>query len=290
MTVNEGLSTDNPQPTVNFKTNDALSGLDRYDIRIDAGDGITASIDWFYYKLPIQPPGKHLIRVIAVDKAGNTKENSTEIEILPIVSPLLTSISKEIFVGEGNLLVKGIAQPGYIVKITAKRKSGEVEAESLATTDKSGNWEVIIDQPLKSGQHFIEITAQDQRGALSLPVKSDFFKVRERPLFTIAGFGITQFWFFTGLILLLLIGVAAGVLAYKLWKAQLGRKVVVAQRDVVSSFGNISKDIDKMLSRYSDKKLEDYEASEIEFLLKKTKGDVEKMQKYIVENIEEISD
>ena len=46
--------------------------------------------------------------------------------------------------------------------------------------------------------------------------------------------------------------------------------------------------MDKAISSYSDKRISKEEASEMAFLLKKAKDNLGKMQKYIVENIDEI--
>lgn len=288
ITVTEGVSTDNPQPTINFKTNDALSGIDRYEIKVDDREAVMGEPSWFYYKLPLLAPGKHLVKVKALDRAGNVREKSVNLETLPIESPVITSFNKDIFIGEGDLLVRGTAKPDYIIRAVARKSSGDFIGEALATADKGGNWELVIDQPFKKGTYYLEAVAQDGRGALSLPVKSEQFKIREKPIFIVAGFGITKTWFFVGLIVILLGGFLSGWLFYHLWKAQLSRKAIVAQRDIVAMSENIKKDLDKALASYTDKQVNEQEAAEIEFLIKKVKDNLEKTQKYVTKNIEEI--
>lgn len=288
LTITEGISTNNPQPTINFKTNDALSGIDHYEIRVDSNEAVIGSPDWFYYKLPLLTPGHHLISVKAIDKAGNFKEKSVNPEILPIESPVITFFSKDIFIGEGNLIARGTSLTDYILKVAVKKDTGDIVGEAAVVADKSGNWEAVIDQPLKGGIYYVEVVAQDQRGALSLPVKSESFRIRERPLFTVAGIGITKTWFFVGFIAILIGGFLSGWLFYRLWRAQLTRKTIVAQRDIIAMSNNIQKDLDKALASYSDKQVSEQEAAEIEFLIKKVKGNLEKTQKYVTKNIEEI--
>lgn len=279
------LRTDNPQPFLSFGTNDALSGISKYIIQINGQESIETEKGEL--KLPLQPPGTRMASVKALDNAGNIQERSLEIEIIPIASPVITFINKNIFAGEGEILIRGTAAV-ELVRITLKKETGDVVATADAAVDKQGNWETIIEQPLRKGAYFFEVIAQDKRGALSLPIKSELFKVREKPLFIVAGVGITQFWFFTSIIILLIGGFGVGLMSHRLWKAQLSRKTIVAQRDVVSSFDVIGKDVEKALSSYSDKRVTKSEASEISFLLKKVKEDLGKMQKYIVENIDEI--
>ena len=288
LSITEGVSTDNPQPTINFKTNDALSGIERYEIRIDDREAIIGVPDWFYYKLPLLSPGKHLVKVTAIDKAGNLRGKSINLETLPIESPTVTFLSKDIFIGEGDLLIRGTSKPDYIVRVIVKKKLGDFVGEATATVGADGNWEMVIGQSFKKGAYYLEAVAQDARGALSLPVKSEIFKVREKPIFIVAGIGITKTWFFVGLIVILLGGFLSGWLFYRLWRVQLGRKAIVAQRDIIAMSNNIQKDLDKALASYSDKQVSEQEIAEIEFLIKKVKDNLEKTQKYVTKNIEEI--
>ncbi len=64
---------------------------------------------------------------------------------------------------------------------------------------------------------------------------------------------------------------------------------MIAERDVTSVFGVLKKDLDNLLGKYKDKKISAVENTEIEFLLKKTRDDLEKMKKYVTANIEDIS-
>jgi len=283
----EEFKTDNPQPILFFETRDALSGLDHYAIQI--GDNQEMPADANEFKLPLQPPGRRIVLIKALDKAGNVRTQALNMEILPIAPPAVTFISSEVFVGEGDFLLRGTSEPGFIVKILLKKKTGDIAAEGTATADANGNWEAVLDQPLKKGQYFVEVTAQDARGALSLPVVSDPFKVRERPLLVLGGVGITQFWFFVGIIFIFLFSFAGGGLAFSRWHARVDRKIIITQRDVQTSYGLLEKDINQALGRYADKRINEAEASEMEFLLKRMKDNLEKMKKYILEGIEEIS-
>lgn len=67
------------EPRVGFSTTDALSGIDRYEIKIGEGNFFNAQElkrDKSFYVLPPQPIGEHQITVKAFDKAGNTIEVS----------------------------------------------------------------------------------------------------------------------------------------------------------------------------------------------------------------------
>ncbi len=283
----EGSPTDQPKLTITFPTGDELSGIKEYLVKID--DGEFVSTDHSFLISPLQKPGKHSVLVRAVDHAKNFSENNLEIEILPIASPLITSISRDVFVGEGELEISGITIPNASIILLVKRNSGRIIFSTTVNADVNGSWEVKIDQPLKKGKYFVEATAQDARGALSLPTQSDLIRVRERPLLTIAGFEITQFWFFIGLLSILLFGFAIGWFSYSAWRRQLNRRAIIAQRDVANLFATIKQDLEKVLASYADKRLDQREISEIEFIINRLKDNLEKAQNHVLENIKEIS-
>lgn len=136
----------------------------------------------------------------------------------------------------------------------------------------------------------MQATAQDARGALSLPAKSDPFSVHERPLLTLGGIGITQTWFFVGLVLILLAGFAAGWWTVRLQGAQRGRKIVLAQRDIVVVFDKAEKDLDKTIDLLAAPAIDEAKKNEIHFTLDQLKTSLARMRKYILENIKEIND
>ncbi|MCK5021989.1 MAG: hypothetical protein KAR54_01950 [Candidatus Pacebacteria bacterium] len=284
--VLKGLKTDNPTPTILFETNDSLSGLKHYLVMINNEDIIT--LENGEYILPVQDPGELNISIRAVDMAGNIRENNIILEILPIKSPVITFVSENLFVGEGGLMAEGIALPNTKLLLYIKDKKEAVIFSMVSESDKDGNWELVYDEPLKKNQYFIEVVSQDDRGAKSLFVKSELFKVKERPLLVIANIEITQFWFFVSLILIMSIVFSAGWFSYQLWRKQVGRKAVIAQRDVVNILNTIKNITNKMLKNYSDRNISRNEAGEMKFLLNKIKTKIEKTQKYIIENIKEI--
>lgn len=130
ITVNEGTSTDNPTPTINYGSSDNLSGIDHYTIQIGDGDPITLAAT--KYTLPLQAPGNHTINVSAQDKAGNTTQASLALTIVPIDSPVVRVESTDVFAGEGGLVLGGTALPGVNVLLSVQQKNGkEVYASSV---------------------------------------------------------------------------------------------------------------------------------------------------------------
>lgn len=93
----------NPSPRYELSADDGMSGIDRYEAKIDGGEWITLSADDSgNYALPLQTPGKKLLTLRAYDKAGNYIESSQELQIdAPVkpawylgFEPLLKTLSK----------------------------------------------------------------------------------------------------------------------------------------------------------------------------------------------------
>lgn len=286
ITADPSFSTDNPTPIFSYESADQLSGIASYTIRVDNQSGIITTSTTL--SILSQTPGKHRVRISAEDLAGNITENIAELEIIPIVSPLITSVSKTAYVNEGELSATGTSLPDATIEATLRDGNKAIAATAFADTGADGNWTIVIDKPLKKDTYALSVVAKDKRGALSLPTISTPIPVRERPLLTLGGIEITQSIFFLLITLVLILGFVGGWFYEREAKLQRRRKVIVAQRDVVNAFAMIQKDVEKALTNYADHKITEEEADEIAFLLTRVSGTIAKTQKYVSENISEI--
>jgi hypothetical protein len=279
--------TSDPNPVIRFESADSLSGLLPYEIRLDDQPSQTTTETNFSFSE--LSPGKHSIRVVARDEAGNETSDLVELNILPLTSPVIVSATADLFIGEGGLKISGTALPNGEINANLKTKSGQIVLAETVKVDQNGNWVLESDFPLKRGNYFLEAVARDERGASSYPVQSVPISVRERPLLILAGLQITAAWFLFGLVLILLIGFGAGFFLVKLAKAQQGRKALIAQRDIVFSFRDIAKYADQILKLYTDGEVTQNEIQEIKFLVGKIKEELDKGH-YILKGVEEIVD
>ncbi len=87
ITIVDGKETTNPQPTLLFATEDKLSGLSHYEVKIGDGDFFKIEppeeIAHNPFKMSYQDPGAHSILVRAYDKAGNSQSAASEVIIKP---------------------------------------------------------------------------------------------------------------------------------------------------------------------------------------------------------------
>ena len=66
------------------------------------------------------------------------------------------------------------------------------------------------------------------------------------------------------------------------------RRILMSQRDTITSYNVIKKDTEKVLKTLSSKNFNEGNVNEIEFFLKRIKDNLEKMNKYVVEGIKVI--
>lgn len=285
--ISEGSPTDAPAPTLNYPSADQLSGLGNYSIRVDNGDLI--SVGESMYILPLLAPGKHMVRVDAQDQAGNITEDLISLEILPIEGPRITSVNKDVFIGEGGININGSSLPSIAIILNIRDEKNNPVYSATISADGDGNWVAKLDQPLKKGNYFVEVIAQDARGALSLPVRSDLINVRSKPLVVLLGIEITAVDL---VFLLLFILVGAYFLGWRISRRDIKRRdqrILISQRDVAATRNVIKTDIDKAISAWRDGKVEEREVNEIEYLLKRVEGNLDKLEKYIIKGVKEIN-
>lgn len=281
----EGEKTDNPAPTVQFQTSDALSGLKEYQIKIGDSDFTQISTENFtgVFKSPLQVPGKRKIIVKAIDQAENSIENSVDIEILPITSPTITFVTRELFSDEEKgLNAKGTALPGINVLLAVRRNNALV-ANSTISADEKGNWEFTFDQSFKNGQYILTAQSQDERGALSLVVESSGVRIKSKPIIQIGKFQLGTEGALIFLLVIIAGGFGGGIWFYKKRQGKLALRLLVVQTDLVKVFKLIQDDVEKLQQAIkTPAEVDD------EFIIKRLRENIKKMEGYLKKEIEKL--
>jgi hypothetical protein len=286
----EGEKTDNPVPTFQFQTSDALSGLKEYQLRIGEGDLIRIFAKDFTgsFKLPLQEPGKRRVVIKAVDQAENSIENSADIEILPIASPTITFVTSGLFSDEERgLTVKGTALPDINVLLKAQRVlpkgRGEIVAKGVARSDENGNWEFTFDQPFRNGRYILTAQSQDERGALSLTAESPEARVKSKPIIQIGKFQLGMGGALIFLLIVIAGGFSGGVRFYKKRQKKLALRLLAVKTDMTKVFKVIQDDIEK-LKRAIGTSTE----ADDDFMMEKLQDNIKKMEGYLKKEIEKL--
>lgn len=285
LAVVEGEASDNPTPTLQFKTSDALSGLKEYQIRIGDGDLIRIPAADFSgtYKLPLQPPGKWQIAVKAIDQADNGIENSLMLETIPIASPTIIFVTKELFSDEDRgLTIKGASLPNINVLLRVYWKEALI-ADGVAPTDEKGNWEFTFDQAFKNGSYKVIAQSQDARGALSLVVESPLVKVKSKPIIQIGVFQLGLGGAALLLLLILIVAFGGGVWFYKKRQDKLAMRVSFTESEITKTFQLLKEDVGRLSQAIKTPTTSDDEYTE-----KRLQENMQKMEAYLKKGVEKI--
>jgi len=280
---------DNPIPEIKFTSSDQFAGIEYYQILVDGKEDNRIKETTYTFK-PIAP-GKHKIIVSARDKAGNVTEGRLDLEVLPIQSPEILFINRNVFIGEGGLFLNGSSLPSSTVLYNLKLKSGENILQGEVASNDKGFWSIDISQPLKKGSYIIEITAKDSRGALSFPVESNSISITERPVLVLGRLNVTYQGLSIILILFFAISFFLGWLFRHRADKQRNNRIVIAERDVNAMLVNIDKDIKSIIKDHKIDGKEPLDSNvevNVNYILNKIGGNIERAKKYILENIEEI--
>lgn len=285
-TALEGVATDNPTPTLQFETSDALSGLKGYQIYTEDNGFIVIPISGFKnsFVLPLQSPGKKRIVVKAMDFSGNSVESIVELDITPIPSPILTFVTKQLFSDENRgLTARGTAIVG--TKLFLKLYFGdELVSEKTPSVDALGNWELVFDEPLRNGKYKIVAQSQDLRGALSLEVNSGFITVQERPIIQLGPLQLGRGGASILLLLILIFGFSGGIWFYKRRQKKLSLRVSFTASEISKIFQLIGEDVKSV-----QKALETPTTADDQYSLTKLRENLKKMEVYLKKGLEKIN-
>lgn len=285
ITIVEGEAGDNPMPTLQFKTSDALSGLKEYHVRIGDGDLIKIPAADFNgtFKLPLQSPGKRQISVRAIDQADNGIEDSVTRETIPIASSTITFVTKELFSDEEKgLTVKGAALSRINVLLRVYRKEALI-VEGTSPTDEKGNWEFTFDQAFKNGSYKVTAQSQDARGAMSLVVESALIKVKSKPIIQLGPLQLGKGGAALLLLFILIASFGGGVWFYKKRQEKLAMRVAFTESEITKIFQLLKEDVGRLSQAIKTPTTGDDEHAE-----KRLQENIQKMEAYLKKGVEKI--
>ena len=228
---NENDST-NPTPIFLFETTDSLSGIEYYEVILNNQvlETLTRSSikDNPYKPLPLAP-SKYSLEIKAFDKAGNYTSAFSEIEVLPIETPIITKHPKRLNVGE-KLTLEGKSLPEVTILVFIQEKGKKPTTEET-NSNEEGNW-AFTSKPLEKGEYEAWVQAKDKRGALSLPSEKVSFEIGLPPFLKFGKIAIDYASIMTTLIVLIVGAVV--VIFYTWYRISLWRKRMKAETKEVA--------------------------------------------------------
>ncbi|MDO8499231.1 MAG: cohesin domain-containing protein [bacterium] len=177
-------STSNPRPRLAFFTEDVLSGIGRYQIKVGDGPWVNAAElaeSPAFYLLPKQGPDqKQTITARAYDHAGNWVDATADVIITPIVPPVITYFTKYVVYPSDKLVIEGRSSPQANIQITLRKDEPRI---IIAKADEKGGWMAVGEESLPSGTYTVtarQIVSDGAESAYTEPVyiRVNFFAAR----------------------------------------------------------------------------------------------------------------
>ena len=211
VTFPDGPITVNPKPTISVDATDELSGIGQVLVVIDSQATTTYPLSQNnLYQLPEEVPGKHVVTVYAVDKAGNMISVSLNYTIVEISAPTITDYSKKAEVGD-VLKVVGTTYPSSTVEVVYSNQEGTSFTETV-TSATDGTFTVLFAKKLVADVYEMKARVIDSRGATSVYSQPKVVVIKRQSYMELGMFVIN--WLSLALILIIGLTCIAGTLWY----------------------------------------------------------------------------
>lgn len=249
LVIDNGGDATNPQPDVYFESDDDVSGIASYKVRVGEQkffDLMPAQVGLF--SVPLQKPGSYKVVVRAADRAGNNTQAKTFLTIAPLDTPQVNIWPEKYISGEDIFYIEGQTIPGTEVLIILKKDDKEVK-EWQALGDSSGGWFFSTRETLKPGTYYLGVRAQDARGAESNA--SDLHKIEV--LFSGISVGPVMITFRSLIYMLVtVLCVGAALALYFIFKISRARKILrketrEAKESLLQNFANLRTEVEKRI-------------------------------------------
>lgn len=163
----DGTDAANPVQVLEVKSDEAVSSIVRYMVRLDANDAfeVKTEVASSTITLPTVEPGYHTVIVEAFDAAGNSVVGSYSFTIEAFSKPVFTDYPTEI--NESVIpVIKGVTRPDSDVEVTLQKFDSEPDVV-IVRSDKDGIFTFIPNSKLSLGVYELKAKAKDAYGAQS---------------------------------------------------------------------------------------------------------------------------
>lgn len=239
------------------------------------------------YELPPLLPGQYLVKIRAVDKAGNGVENSIELEVLPIDSPTIDFYTERVIQKLEVVNVRGSAIPNTEVIITMLDEEDILVLENTVPVNELGIWNFTLERILRKETYSITAKTRDERGAISFPTDPIKIKVADKPLIVIGNieFSLKNLVFIG---IALLIAVAVFFWRDTIKRAlSLQRKSVIAAKDLRNLVDGLKEGAISLQTEMRKTRMNRAQASNA---LNKVVKKLNQIDRYVIKDIEEINE
>jgi len=291
----DGKETFNPRPVALFHTMDSLSGLDYYRIKIGEGEFLSVPSEENVvenpYMLPPQPPGRKLILVQALDKAGNYNTASEELIIKALETPKITDYARKLQSGD-MLIVKGkTVYPGARVSVWLARDDEEV-SKQVVQSDQNGEFVFIAEEKLQDGVYKLWAEVEDERGARSEPSEKILIAAERPVLIRIGSRAIGFLAVLIPLVALFLLLTATawyGWYRFAVFRKKVGQEVRATESALHKAFFLLKEAVREQLKTLEKTQTRRQLTEEEEKVISRLKKDLDDAEKFLRKGMEDIA-
>ncbi len=273
-----------------FDAVDEVSGIDYYEIKIDGEDSKIWKDDGSHiYETSSMNPGKYILIARAFDKAGNLLTNYTEFTIEALSPPIITEYPKELSIGE-PLIVRGLTSKNSNINILLKREIDDVRSFKIES-DSNGKFTFIADEKLKEGIYHLWAETIDARGARSLPSEKITIIVAMSTFFRIGNWVINLLAIIIPLVVLIIALILIlwyGWHKFSLIRKQLRKDIFKIEPDIHKEFNLLKKNLRDQIKMLEKARTKRQLTDEEEKIIKQFDVNLDKAEKIIIKEIEEI--
>lgn len=249
----DGKETENPCPESLFNTDDLLSGMAYYKVKVGEGayNTIVAEVvkNDNPYLLPCQESGKKIVVVEAYDNAGNYTTSTEEVNIKLIAPPVFTDYPKQVRTDE-ILIATGKAAPNAKITVWLQREKDEVKSVSVKSNE-DGVFTFIAGEKLKEGVYKIWAEMVDSKGARSGPSEKIIIEAVVPYFLRIGRLAIDYLTIIITLIVLLIgLLVIIGYLFYRimLWRERMKKETKEAKNITEKAFKALVEEVEEQVA------------------------------------------
>ncbi len=269
---------------------DSGSGIDYYEIRINDGEKtVWQPPENGIFAAPALPAGNYVLKVKAVDKAGNFLAGSAGFSVGSLTPPQFTDWKPNMRTGD-ILVARGQTYPLSEVTVWMEKNGQPFQVQTVKSEDK-GMFVFIAEEKLEKGLYEFWAEVESEKGVKSEPSEKIAVTARTNPFIEIGTKAISILAVLIPLILMtfaLLFSAWWGWHKFAGFRKKIRKEVYEAEQALRRSFAVLHRDIRQYLT-FLEKSAQKRKPTEEENrLLKKISQDLDESEYLIGKEIEDI--
>ena len=250
LSLAEEIDSQNPRAKLVFDAKDSLSGIYKYEIKIDNGSPkFWIDEGGHIYQTEVLSPGRHTVVAKAIDRAGNHLTSSLELAVETINSPVFTDFPETLIVGE-TLTIKGKTYANASVSFWIQKEGEEAKLKNV-TADENGIFKLAFEGDLEEGVYSIWAQVVSSGGGASGVGQKETIILRARAIIKIGSLIVSYLT-----VLISLVAVAAMLLLAVLYtwhklntfKNKIKQEVQIVEKNIHSEFDVLRENTRKQIN------------------------------------------